>query len=117
MYNDLEKKVQERTAEVVKQKEEIEEHQRNITDSIKYAKRIQTAILPPDEFVNKTLGENFILYIPKDIVSGDFYWLDEKDGLAMVAAVDCTGHGVPGAFMSIVGNSQLNFAINVNYLR
>ena len=117
LYNDLEKKVQERTAEVVKQKEEIEEHQRNITDSIKYAKRIQTAILPPDEFVNKTLGENFILYIPKDIVSGDFYWLDEKDGLAMVAAVDCTGHGVPGAFMSIVGNSQLNFAINVKNAR
>ncbi len=117
LYNDLEKKVKERTAEVVKQKEEIEEHQRNITDSIKYAKRIQTAILPPDEFVNETLGENFILYIPKDIVSGDFYWLDKKDDLAMVAAVDCTGHGVPGAFMSIVGNSQLNFAINVKHAR
>ncbi len=117
LYNDLEEKVRERTAKVVKQKEEIEEHQRSITDSIKYAKRIQTAILPPDEFVNETLGENFILYLPKDIVSGDFYWLDKKDDLVLVAAVDCTGHGVPGAFMSIVGHSQLNFAINVKNAR
>jgi len=117
LYNDLDAKVKERTAEVVRQKEEIEEHQKNIMDSIVYAKRIQTAILPPDEFINETLGDNFILYIPKDIVSGDFYWLDKKDDLAMVAAVDCTGHGVPGAFMSIVGNSQLNFAINVKNAR
>lgn len=117
LYNDLEEKVRERTAKVVKQKEEIEEHERSITDSIKYAKRIQTAILPPDEFVNETLGENFILYLPKDIVSGDFYWLDKKEDLILVAAVDCTGHGVPGAFMSIVGHSQLNFAINVKNVR
>ena len=117
LYNDLEEKVRERTAKVVKQKEEIEEHQRNITDSIKYAKRIQTAILPPEEFVNEALRENFILYLPKDIVSGDFYWLEKKDDLVLVAAVDCTGHGVPGAFMSIVGNSQLNFAINVKNAR
>ncbi len=117
LYNNLDAKVKERTAEVVRQKEEIEDHQKNIMDSIVYAKRIQTAILPPTDFIDETLGENFVLYIPKDIVSGDFYWLDKKDDLAMVAAVDCTGHGVPGAFMSIVGNSQLNFAINVKNAR
>jgi serine phosphatase RsbU (regulator of sigma subunit) len=63
--------------------------------------------------VSTLLPDSFILYKPKDIVSGDFYWMAQKDGQALVAAVDCTGHGVPGAFMSIVGNNQLNFAVNV----
>ncbi|MBA7486143.1 hypothetical protein ES707_21696 [subsurface metagenome] len=118
--NELEDKVRERTAEIIQQKEKIEaqrdtleEQKRNITDSIHYAKRIQTAILPPDNVVKKLLKDYFILYKPKDIVSGDFYWLDKKDGLVMLAAVDCTGHGVPGAFMSIVGFNQLNYAVNV----
>ncbi|MCK4345239.1 MAG: SpoIIE family protein phosphatase [Bacteroidales bacterium] len=143
--NELEDKVRERTAEIMQQKEEIEaqrdsieeqrniladrneelknayfeieEQQRHITDSIHYAKRIQTAILPPGRYVNNLLKNNFILYLPKDIVSGDFYWVDKKEDLIMVAAVDCTGHGVPGAFMSIVGFNQLNYAVNVKKAR
>lgn len=122
--NELEDKVRERTAEIRQQKEKIEdqrdtleEQKRNITDSIHYAKRIQTAILPPEGYAKTLLNEYFILYKPKDIVSGDFYWLDKKDGLVMLAAVDCTGHGVPGAFMSIVGFNQLNFAVNVKKSR
>ncbi len=144
-YNELEQKVRDRTAEIMQQKEEIEaqrdaiEQQRNmlaeingtleqaydeisaqkkqLTDSIVYAKRIQTAILPPDDFVQKCLPDCFILYKPKDIVSGDFYWISEKDDKIMVAAVDCTGHGVPGAFMSIVGHNNLNYSVNVKGAR
>jgi len=139
--NELEEKVKERTAEIEKQKEEItaqrdsleeqrnmlseananlasaykeiEEQKRHIEDSIHYAKRIQNAILPPDEFVRDNLKEHFIFYLPKDIVSGDFYWLSKKGGKVLIAAVDCTGHGVPGAFMSIVGHDQLNYSVNV----
>src|ERR1700741_4033578 len=110
----LEQKVIERTEQVVKQKEEIEEKNgelevlyKHVTDSIRYAKRIQEAILPPDNLVKKILPQSFVLYKPKDIVSGDFFWLDKKNGKSMVAAVDCTGHGVPGAFMSIVGYNLL----------
>ena len=110
----LEQKVIERTEEVVRQKEEIENKNqeleilyKHVTDSIRYAKRIQEAILPPDSLIKKLLPNSFILYRPKDIVSGDFYWLDEKDGKVFYAAVDCTGHGVPGAFMSIVGYNLL----------
>lgn len=115
----LEQKVIERTAEVVKQKEEIEQQNEKIselytevTDSIKYAKRLQEAILPPDSFVKKVLPKAFVLYKPKDIVSGDFYWVEEKNDKVYFAAVDCTGHGVPGAFMSIVGYNALNNALN-----
>jgi serine phosphatase RsbU (regulator of sigma subunit) len=110
----LEQKVIERTEEVVRQKEEIENKNqelevlyKHVTDSIRYAKRIQEAILPPESLIKKLLPNSFILYRPKDIVSGDFYWLDEKDGKVFFAAVDCTGHGVPGAFMSIVGYNLL----------
>jgi serine phosphatase RsbU (regulator of sigma subunit)/HAMP domain-containing protein len=115
----LEQKVIERTAEVVKQKEEIEvqnekisELYTEVTDSIKYAKRLQEAILPPDDLVKKILPNSFVLYKPKDIVSGDFYWMGEKNGKTYFAAVDCTGHGVPGAFMSIVGYNALNNALS-----
>lgn len=111
----LEAKVIERTEEVVRQKEEIELQSRklevlykHVTDSIRYAKRLQEAILPPMTIVHNLLPESFILYKPKDIVSGDFYWLNDKAGKVVIAAVDCTGHGVPGAFMSIVGNNMLN---------
>ncbi len=110
----LEQKVEERTVEVVRQKEEIEsqrvklEHLYNeVTDSIKYAKRIQEAILPPDALVKKELPNPFVLYKPKDIVSGDFYWMEKANNKVYFAAVDCTGHGVPGAFMSIVGYNLL----------
>ena len=107
----LEKKVEERTQEVVRQKEEIELKNSEITSSIRYAKRIQESILPAKEHVDKTLKDHFILYKPKDIVSGDFYWVGEANGRALVAAVDCTGHGVPGAFMSLIGNALLKESI------
>jgi len=93
------------------QKEVIEEKNKNIMDSIKYAKRIQSTILPPDSFVKKHLPESFILYKPKDIVSGDFYWMDSLDDKIYISAIDCTGHGVPGAFVSIVGFNSLNRTI------
>jgi len=131
-YNELEEMVRERTREIEKQKEEIlkqrdelatfntelkiagaaiEEQRKHIMDSIYYARRIQTAILPSQLMMERFLPSSFVLYLPKDIVSGDFYWLHESNGNTMVAAVDCTGHGVPGAFMSIVGFNQLNHAV------
>ncbi len=97
----LENKVNERT-------KELAEKNKDITSSIEYAKRIQEAILPAQELIYKNLKKSFILYKPKDIVSGDFYWYGEKDHLKIVAVVDCTGHGVPGAFMSMIGHNLLN---------
>lgn len=115
----LEQKVIERTEEVVRQKEEIENKNeeleilyKQVTDSIHYAKRIQEAILPPNNFINQVLPNSFVLYKPKDIVSGDFYWIEKKGNLVYFAAVDCTGHGVPGAFMSLVGHNILKDIIN-----
>lgn len=116
-YYELEQKVKDRTIKIERQKEEIEEQKKHIMDSIYYARRIQNAILPSFSMIDKHLKSYFILYMPKDIVSGDFYWMHEADGLFMVSAVDCTGHGVPGAFMSIVGYNQLNFAVNVKKAR
>jgi len=87
---------------------ELEEKNKDITDSINYAQKIQAAILPSGEYVKSLLPESFVLFKPKDIVSGDFYWFAEKDGRALVVAADCTGHGVPGAFMSMIGSSLLN---------
>lgn len=104
----LEEKVEERTAEVVHQSKELERKNKDIIDSITYAKRIQDAILPTGEMFTEQLSETFILFNPKDIVSGDFYWLTNKDDKSLFAAVDCTGHGVPGAFMSIVGYNLLD---------
>lgn len=89
--------------EIAKQKEELTVKNKNITDSINYAKRIQQAMMPSKYLFRKLLPEFFILYKPKDIVSGDFYWITEKRNKIYIAAVDCTGHGVPGAFMSIIG--------------
>lgn len=117
----LEQKVKERTAEVVEKQKEVElqnekisELYEEVTDSIKYAKGLQEAILPPDEFVKEAMPDSFILYKPKDIVSGDFYWIEKKNDKVYFAAVDCTGHGVPGAFMSIVGYNALNEALRTN---
>jgi tetratricopeptide (TPR) repeat protein len=106
--------------EIIKQTGVIERKNKDIMDSIVYAKRIQYAILPPDEMVKATLPESFILFKPKDIVSGDFYWYFDKeiDGqkIVLFSAVDCTGHGVPGAFMSIVGYNALNKAVSEEML-
>jgi len=110
----LEQKIVERTEEVVRQKRDIESKNeeleilyKQVTDSIHYAKRIQDTILPPGNKVKQILPDSFILFKPKDIVSGDFYWIEKKGSLSYFAAVDCTGHGVPGALMSLVGHNVL----------
>ncbi len=110
-YESLEHKVEERTAELKEQKEIVEEKQKEIVDSITYAKRIQEAILPPESQVNALLPNSFILYKPKDIVAGDFYWMDETNEGVLFAAADCTGHGVPGAMVSVVCNNALNRSV------
>ncbi len=91
---------------------EITMQKKAITDSINYAKKIQDSILPPQHHIDRVLPDSFILYEPKDVVSGDFYWLEKHKGLSIFAAVDCTGHGVPGALMSVVGFNLLNQAVN-----
>jgi len=126
---ELEEKVQKRTEKINDQKEEIEsqleeiETQRDelmdqrdmvtaqkeeITDSINYAQRIQQAVLPDQAFLDEVMPEYFVLFKPRDIVSGDFYWVREIKNFLVVVAADCTGHGVPGAFMSMLGISFLN---------
>ncbi len=135
MNADLEDKVIERTKEIEEQKEEIEAQKEEITtqlevvisqrdtieaqqyqilDSIHYAKRIQTAILPPDDLFMSAFSDHFILNRPRDIVSGDFYWSIKKNNKTFVAVADCAGHGVPGAFLSILGISYLNEIANMN---
>lgn len=111
MNHTLEEKVEERTAEVVNQKNVIEEKQKEIVDSIMYAKRIQSTILASETFLNKNLPDHFVYFKPKDIVSGDFYWATLKDNRFYLAVCDSTGHGVPGAFMSLLNISFLNEAI------
>jgi len=108
----LEEKIAERTAEVVEKNDELASKNKDITDSIRYAKRIQQAILPPDELIEKFIPDSFVLFKPKDIVSGDFYWIDKLDDTVFFSAIDCTGHGVPGAFMSIIGYNSLDKIIN-----
>jgi ligand-binding sensor domain-containing protein/serine phosphatase RsbU (regulator of sigma subunit) len=110
----LEHKVQLRTQEIVNQSKIIEAKNKDITDSIEYAKKIQDSILPSIESIKGFLPQSFIFYQQKDIVSGDFYWFASKHNINIIAAVDCTGHGVPGAFMSLIGNNILNQIINEN---
>ncbi len=117
----LEEKVIERTYELQRKKDEIEfqrdlinEINANITSSIRYALHIQNAILPPLDLIDKLLPDNFILSLPKDIVSGDFYWLAQKENKIIFTVADCTGHGVPGAFMSLLGITLLNEIVNVH---
>ena len=112
LYESLEDKVTERTLELLKQKEIIEEKNKNITDSIIYAKRIQDATLPDIDLVRSYLRKSFVLFRPKDIVSGDFYWIEKVDNTILFAVVDCTGHGVPGAFLSLIGHNALNQIVN-----
>ncbi len=104
----LRKIIQDRTAEVVRQKTEIEVKSKEITDSIHYASRIQSAILPPEDYLSTIISDFFILYMPRDIVSGDFYWMHSENGRLITVTADCTGHGVPGAFMSMLGVAFLN---------
>ncbi|MCU0436489.1 MAG: SpoIIE family protein phosphatase [Raineya sp.] len=138
----LENKVEERTRELQQKQEEIlvqneELHQQreeimaqrdfierknnelvelnqHMSQSIQYASQIQKAILPQEEIIKNNLQDFFVIYLPKDVVSGDFYWYSKIDNKQFFAAVDCTGHGVPGAFMSMIGNTLLNKIINEN---
>ncbi|GAA4838287.1 hypothetical protein GCM10023331_24320 [Algivirga pacifica] len=131
---DLEKKVKDRTLALVESQEELKQQneelnqlnseiqeandkltvfQRNITSSISYAERIQRAALPNEREVIENLDDSFILYLPRDVVSGDFYWSAKHGDKLFVAAVDCTGHGVPGAFMSLIAVQQLTDIVNV----
>ena len=125
LYENLEEKVKERTEEVFRQKAIIEEKNKDITDSIQYAKKIQLALMTETNLFNDTFSESFVFFKPKDIVSGDFYWatkkicqvINEKGDLEQhemiyLAVCDSTGHGVPGAFMSLLNISFLNEAIN-----
>ncbi|OFY95939.1 MAG: hypothetical protein A2309_09210 [Bacteroidetes bacterium RIFOXYB2_FULL_35_7] len=135
--NILEQKVIERTAEVNQQKEEIlSQHEfiekknielkeqnleirainHELTSSIKYAKRIQGAIMPTDELMNSLFEDYFIIYRPRDIVSGDFYWAAKVENKIVVSVADCTGHGVPGAFMSMLGTAFLNDIVKKEYI-
>jgi len=97
--------------ETERQKHIIEEAHTEITDSIVYAKRLQDAILPSFDEVSKYLPNNFILFKPKDVVSGDFYWFEQLNGTSYLAAADCTGHGVPGAMVSVVCSNALNRSV------
>ncbi len=104
----LEKQVTERTVEITEQKKVIEEKNKDIIDSINYAKRIQSAMLPEEAAFKAIFNNSFVLYMPRDIVSGDFYYATELNGNKLIIAADCTGHGVPGALMSMVGCNIIN---------
>ncbi len=121
LYQNLEEKVKERTEEVFRQKSIIEAKNKDITDSIQYAKKIQLALMTETNLFQETFNDSFVLFKPKDIVSGDFYWATQKqlvnskgeiERLVYLAVCDSTGHGVPGAFMSLLNISFLNEAIN-----
>lgn len=103
----LQKALNEKTREVIIQKEEIEKKNKDITDSIRYAKRIQDALLPHTEKLKRIVPESFIFFQPRDIVSGDFYWFEVYGNKLIIACADATGHGVPGAFMSMIGSTLL----------
>jgi serine phosphatase RsbU (regulator of sigma subunit) len=94
------------------QNEEINEQRTKILSSINYAKKIQNSILLPEEQIQKFLPNSFVYFKPKDIVSGDFYWFSKLGSRYIIATIDCTGHGVPGAFMSLIANSKLNKVVN-----
>ncbi len=99
------------------QKETLEEKQKEIFDSINYARRLQDAILPPESLVKKLLPNGFILYKPKDIVAGDFYWIETLNDRIYLAAADCTGHGVPGAMVSVVCSNALTKALHEDEIK
>ena len=108
--------IEEQKMEVDKAYNHLEEKNNEIMDSIRYAKRIQSAILPPQKLVKQYLPKSFILYKPKDVVAGDFYWMEHKEGKVLFAAADCTGHGVPGAMVSVVCHNALNRSVREHNL-
>lgn len=112
MLTQQKEEIEAQNEEILIQKEKVEHANKHIKDSIVYAKRIQSAAIPPDELINSMFKEYFILFRPRDIVSGDFYWASQKGSYRFITAADCTGHGVPGAFMSMLGISLLNEIIS-----
>lgn len=110
MYNRF-KITQRQKLIIEKQKHLVVEQNKEILDSINYAKRIQAAILPPAKLIKEAFNESFIYYLPKDIVAGDFYWMEKKNNKLLIAVADCTGHGVPGAMVSVICNNGLNRSV------
>ena len=106
------KQINEQKDKIEEQRDLANRQKKDIMDSIEYASRIQNALLPPNYLLNKWLTDYFILFQPRDVVSGDFYWMTHKDNKLILAAADCTGHGVPGAFMSMLGIAFLNEIVN-----
>jgi two-component system, sensor histidine kinase LadS len=109
---ELEFKVKERTREIRLQKEQIERQNKEIKYSFDYAKRIQSTVLPPVDVFESLFSEHFIFLKPRDIVSGDFYWISQKGSKTFITAADCTGHGVPGSLMSMLGITMLHEIVN-----
>jgi CheY-like chemotaxis protein len=109
---DQNNKIENQKVEIEKQRDLADKQRKNLTDSIQYARRIQSAVIPRQETLYDHFKDSFILYRPRDIVSGDFYWYAQKDNLFIITAADCTGHGVPGAFMSMLGVAYLNEIVN-----
>ena len=105
-----------RSEQIENQRDEIAKKNKDITDSIEYASKIQNAVLPSEDITVDIMPDHFILFRPRDIVSGDFYWINQKDGMLYIIAADCTGHGVPGAFMSMLGVSLLNEIVNKHHV-
>ena len=112
----LEGIVSERTAEVVRQRDVLEYQKNEIEDSIRYAGRIQNAVLPASQDFTDLVPESFVFFRPRDIVSGDFYWVSKVENKLIISAADCTGHGVPGAFMSMLGVAFLNEIVNKDHI-
>lgn len=109
---ELEDKVKERTREIRLQKEQIEKQNKEIKYSFDYAKRIQSTVLPPVDVFENLFAEHFIFFKPRDIVSGDFYWISQREKKIFLSAADCTGHGVPGSLMSMLGITMLHEIVN-----
>lgn len=104
--------IEEKNNQLQGQNETLKSQHIHITNSVRYAQTIQSAVLPNENYLSKMFKEHFLIYKPKDIVAGDFYWVGQNHNSTYVAVVDCTGHGVPGAFMSMIGNASFNYIIN-----
>jgi serine phosphatase RsbU (regulator of sigma subunit) len=100
--------------ELTQRNEQLLEHQKDVNASISYAERIQSAIMPPNELIKLALPKSFIFYLPRDVVSGDFYFVEKVGDEVIFAAVDCTGHGIPGALISVIGFNYLHRAVVEN---
>jgi tetratricopeptide (TPR) repeat protein len=108
--------LQQQKNEISSQKKIVEEQHRDIVDSINYAKRIQRAVLPTQQEIHELFPKSFVFFRPRDIVSGDFWWIGKSGKIKILAVADCTGHGVPGAFMSLIGNTALNEVVKEKHM-